>query len=126
MRKILAASVGALVLAGGAAAVGVKERVVGTASAAGDYASAIASGSADNPSKLRVRVTSVPRQSVNVNWTVVCTKGFGAGSKSGQFTARTPTTRAMRMPMSRPDNCTVSAGGFLERSGSLRVVLLAG
>jgi hypothetical protein len=101
-------------------------RVIGRASASGDYATAVASGSVENPSSIRVRVIASRRQGISVYWSVVCSKGFGAGSKSGQFERRTRrVTRRLRLPMRDPDDCTVSASGSLDRGGRIRVLLLS-
>ena len=97
---------------------------VGRASAAGDYAIAIASANVRRPVAVAVRVLSRPRQRVSGNWTIVCSKGFGAGSKSGRFSGRTPLTRLMRLPMRRPSDCTAAASAQLDRSGSLKVRIL--
>jgi len=71
-----------------------------------------------------MRVLARPNQRVDANWVVICSKGFGAGSKSGKFAYRTPITQRLRMPMVRPDDCTVSGGAQLQRSGRVTVLLL--
>lgn len=98
-------------------------KTVGSESARGDYATAIASGTAHHPRKLTVRITNRPRQRVTGNYTVVCSKGMGAGSKSGSFSGRGSFTRRLKMPMRRPDTCTVSALGSLDHGGRIRVTL---
>ena len=98
-------------------------RVFGRESASGDYAIAIATGGVKRPKQLFVRVLASPRQRVDGNWTMVCSKGLGAGSKTGRFRGRSPLTRAMRFPMRRPDDCSVSAAGALT-SGSGRITVL--
>jgi hypothetical protein len=108
----------------GTAAGATQLRTIGKASASGDYAIALASGQAKRPAAIYARITSRPPQSVSGHWTMVCGKGFGAGSKSGSFKGRSPVQRRLRMPMSRPDNCTVSASGSLDRSGRIVVTLL--
>jgi hypothetical protein len=125
LRAAIAAIGIALVAAGTAAGVA-NLRVIGKASASGDYAIAIASGNAKRPTAIYARVTSRPAQSVSAHWTLVCSKGFGAGSKSGSFKGRSAIQRRLRMPMTRPDNCTVSASGSLNRSGRIVVTLLKG
>jgi hypothetical protein len=99
-------------------------RVIGRKSASGDFAIAFASGRAAKPTAVYMRVLARPNQTVNANWTLVCSKGLGAGSKSGRFSARTPATRRLRMPMSRPNSCIVSGGAQLRLSGRVTVVLL--
>ena len=86
----------------------------GTCRARGDFASCITSGNATAPISIHVHVHANPRQSVFVDWETICSLGSGAGSRSGQFTATTPIRHIMRMAYSRPDSCTVSAGGFLQ------------
>jgi hypothetical protein len=106
-------------------AYGVATKVIGTAKAAGDSATAIASGSVDNPRAITVTVLATPRQKVDGDWTVVCSKGFGAGSKSGQFSGMAPLTRKIKLPMSRPDHCDAAGLGSLSSGGKLRVILKA-
>lgn len=98
---------------------------IGSKAARGDYAVVVASGHANHPHSLRVRVTSRPHQHVSGNWTVVCSKGMGAGSKSGNFSGRTRLTRHVRMPYRHPSECTLSAAAQLDHGGKLRVTLLA-
>lgn len=124
MTRLIALGSIALVATASATAAPLKERVFGKATASGDYAIAIASGNVDRPRAILVRVTATPRQTVGVNWTVVCSKGFGAGSKSGAFKARAPVTRPVKLPMRQPDNCTASAGGSLDGSGRVVVSLI--
>lgn len=102
------------------------QHVIGTKSGEGDFAIAIASGTADNPRSLSVKITTSPRQHATGNWTVVCSKSASAGSKSGEFSGSGTFTRRMKMPTKHPDNCTVSAAGSLDKSGKIRVTLLAG
>jgi hypothetical protein len=99
-------------------------RVIGRKSASGDFAIALASGRATRPTALYMRILARPNQGVSAHWTVVCSKGLGAGSKSGSFSAPTPVTRRLRMPMSRPSRCFVSGSAQLRRSGRVTVLLL--
>ena len=73
---------------------------IGTCSARGDYATCVAVGTAHYPRTrtLTVTVTSSPRRTVSVSWDTVCSQGFGAGSRSGSFNARTPVTRTIPHP----------------------------
>jgi hypothetical protein len=88
-----AAATGLLALGGVAAAtVSASAGTIGSCSASGDYATCVASGTANNPITITVTVTSSPDQSVYVAWDAVCSQGTGAGSKSGSFTADTPVT----------------------------------
>lgn len=96
---------------------------IGSKSASGDFAIAIASGTAKTPKAIYVAVIAKPRQQVSVTWTLVCSKGAGAGSKSGNYDTSSSTKRKLRLPMSNSDSCSVSAGGSLARGGRITVRL---
>ena len=100
-------------------------RTIGSKSGSGDYAIALASGTANNPHRIRLVVTASPRQSVSGSWTMVCSRGLSAGSKSGSFSGKSTVRRTLKMPSSNPDSCTVSASGQLNGSGRIRVRLLS-
>lgn len=93
--------------------------------ASGDYAIAVASGNVDDPAAIYVRVKSRPSQSLSGAWTVVCSKGTGAGSKSGEIHGTAPLTRTLRLPMGNPDSCTASANAQLSDGGFVKVQLSA-
>ncbi len=96
---------------------------IASKTASGDFAVVIASATAKRPKGIYVAVTAVPRQPVSVNWSVVCSRGTGAGSKSGDYTTSSSAKRKLRLPMLKPDSCSVSAGGQLERGGKITVRL---
>lgn len=96
---------------------------IASKSASGDYAVVFASGTATKPVAVYVQVLAAPRQPVSVNWSVVCSKGTGAGSKSGDYTTSSSLRRKVRLPMGRPDSCTVAAGGQLDEGGRITVRL---
>jgi hypothetical protein len=106
-------------------ALAASSKVIARETASGDYAIAIAAGSATRPHVVEVKITASPNQRVSGAYTIVCSKGFGAGSKSGQFAGRTPMVRKMRFPMRNPDDCTASASGQLDGSGRIVVTLIA-
>jgi hypothetical protein len=89
--------------------------------ASGDFAIAIAAGTAQNPRGIAAKAIATPRQSVDINWTMVCAHGTGAGSKKGSYSISSPMLRTLKMPTSRPDSCTVSVGGSLARGGKIKV-----
>ena len=91
----------------------------------GDYAVAVAAGNVDDPAAIYVTVKSRPTQLVSGAWTVVCSKGFGAGSKSGKIHGTTSLTRALKLPMGNPDSCTASADAQLSDGGVVKVLLSA-
>lgn len=53
----------------------------------------------------------------DVAWSVVCVKGDGAGSSSGQASSVTDFNRTIRHPYARPDNCIVAADAQLTNVG---------
>jgi hypothetical protein len=114
---VAAACAGAAFAAGG--------KIIGSSSAAGDYAIAQASGTAKHPHAVLVRVTAKPSQRVSGAWSLVCTKGFGAGTKSGNVKGRAPFTQPLTLPMRSVDSCIVSANAQLSGSGRITVQLLA-
>ena len=103
------------------------ERVVATKTSSGGFALAKVSATVHRTATLRVRVTSTPRQTVLVSWTVVCKKGKTSSKKVSQYgPTMTPTTRSVPLTMPRPDRCTLSATGQLENGeGTIGVAILA-
>jgi hypothetical protein len=94
---------------------------IGTESASGDYAVAVATGTAQKPAAIFVQVRTTPRQGFDAHWTVTCSRGFGAGSKDGSFTGFGTRAKRVRLPMRRSDTCYVAATGQLEDSGRIVV-----
>jgi hypothetical protein len=107
-------------------AVAFASRVIATKSGQGDHAVAIAGGTAKKPKALYVKITTTPAQHATGNWTLVCSRGTSAGSKSGDFSGRGTFQRTVKLPIKHPNTCTVSAAGSLDGSGRIRVTLLAG
>ena len=81
----------------------------GSCHAEGEYAVCVASGTAYEPTTIRLQSHASPNQRVTVYWSAVCSEGLGAGSSSGHFTARTPLNRKIRHPYARPGSCDVAA-----------------
>ena len=98
---------------------------IGSCSAQGQFATCVASGTANRPITITVTVTASPNQSVFVAWDAVCSLGTGAGSSSGSFTATTPVTRAISHPYYQPDSCIVSADAQLQAGGNSITVSIA-
>jgi hypothetical protein len=89
----------------------------GSCTASGQYAICVASGNATRPHRIRVHVHAAPNQHVLVSWETVCSRGLGAGSRSGQFTAWTPVNRIIRHPYTHPDSCTIASDAQLQDGG---------
>jgi hypothetical protein len=101
--------------------------VIASQHASGDYADTVVSGAVDHPEQqIAVRVTAIPNQHVTGNWNIVCSKGYGAGSKSGSFSGQTPLVHAMTLPMSSPDSCTAAGGAQLDKGGQPTVSIVVG
>jgi hypothetical protein len=115
------ASVAALSVPALAATQHAKIHHAGSCTAQGDFAICDASGTASHPVTIRVHVSASPSQSVLVSWDMTCSKGLGAGGKSGQFNAHTPVNRVIRHPYIHPDSCVVAAGAQLSSGGRLHV-----
>jgi hypothetical protein len=112
--------------------------IVAAGNAAGDYATTVVSATVEHPISLAVVLYTSRPQQVDVTWSMVCSRGFSAGSRSGQFTLlttkvpATPTHHAgpwslreiKPIPMANSDSCTVSADAQLSGGGSLRLELL--
>lgn len=96
-------------------------KTVDSATASGDYAIAQASGSVDEPGRIRVLVNATPNQKVMVTWTMVCTQKSGAGSSDDQFNATTPVDRTLKLPAKDASGCIVSANAQLDGSGTVKV-----
>jgi hypothetical protein len=94
---------------------------IGIESASGDYAVATASGTGHKPRAIHVQVRTRPGQGFDASWSVTCSRGFGAGSKSGSFTGFGRRAKRIRLPMRRADTCYVAATGQLEDSGRIVV-----
>lgn len=103
------------------AATAAKAHRAGSCTAEGDFATCVAGGNASSPRLIYIHASSSPGQSVQVFWNDVCGEGTGAGSKSGQFTARTPARRLIRHPYSLPSSCSVAASASLADGGHLKV-----
>lgn len=100
-------------------------KVIAQSSSSGDFAIALATGDAKNPKAISVAADASPHQEVDVYWTMVCVRGYGAGSKSGSFSAEAPASKQLALPMRNPDDCTVSASAQLSNSGQIKVKLLS-
>lgn len=111
----------------GRAASVARSRVIqfGKCTARGDFATCVASGSVNHPSAIYAHVYATPNQSISGAWSMTCTKGTGAGSKSGSISGTTPVVKRLRMPYLHPDSCSVAADAQLSNTGRLHIALTA-
>jgi hypothetical protein len=102
---------------------------IGGCRAQGDYAICTASGNVNHPHSISVHVIARPGQHVSGAWSMVCSKGTGAGSKSGNFSGwagiKNNLNHKLRMPYRRPDSCSVAADAQLAHGGRIHVWLTA-
>jgi hypothetical protein len=115
---VAASAASLLMLASPGSASTVRVYHAGSCTAEGQFATCVASGTAYNPTTINVHVNA-PRTGlpIFVAWSVVCAKGDGAGSSSGQASAVTDFNRTIRHPYARPDFCTVAADAQLTGPG---------
>lgn len=107
-----------------------KQKVIGSATGSGDYATAVASGNVNDPYVINVVATASPDQRIDVDWTAVCVRtnssgGIGSGSKSGHYSDYSGPAHQITLPMANPDSCTVGATASLSGSGRVKVTIVA-
>jgi hypothetical protein len=81
-----------------------------------------------NPTGVRVRVSSAPRQMVTVDWLLACYKVSGTKVGHGRYRVRTPNVHSLRLPTSGAKQCTATVGAQLTRYGvgRVKVAVIAG
>lgn len=107
----------------------VRNGLVDEARREGRLAVAQARGTIVEPSRVRVRVSSAPKQVVWVTWQLGCYKGGKAKLGRGRYEAQTPNTRPIELPVSGAESCIVTASAQLTRlntEGRIKVGVLAG
>jgi hypothetical protein len=119
---VLPAVAAVVMLSGGAASAstitGSHVYHAGRCYAAGEFATCVASGTANRPVSIHLHVRAEPNQHVSGAWDSTCSKGLGAGSKSGTFSGMTRLRHVIRMSYTHPDSCIVSADAQLSQSGN--------
>ena len=114
-------------LAAAAAAAGARSGdAVTTATASGSGGVATVTAGASRPRVLTVSVLATPSQRITLVWSVHCSNGFDAGSKTGKHTAVTPLTHRFTFPTSSPATCTAHASAQLSHDGRLTVKIIRG
>jgi hypothetical protein len=128
MNKILpaiaagACSTAALTLATAIPASAATVYQAGSCQARGDFAICVASSNMKRPSTIWVNFHGFPSQRVHVAWSMVCSKGSGAGSKQGSFNDNDGVGHwKIPHPYARPGSCSVSADAQLEGSHGTKI-----
>ncbi len=94
----------------------------------GRHARSTAVARVDRPIAIAIRVSGAPKQRVDVSWGLSCPKTAGGTdrtSKGGGYTVTPPNVRALRLPKRKIAFCAVNAQAQLQRSGRVRVAVLA-
>jgi hypothetical protein len=103
--------------------------VVDEARRSGRLAVAQARGTIVGPSRVRIRVSAAPRQTVTVNYQLGCYRDRRAKVGRGSYRTRPPDTRAVPIPMPGAKSCIVTASAQLTKimgQGSINVQVIAG
>jgi hypothetical protein len=97
-------------------------RNMGSCNSLGDFALCEPKGATLNkPVSIKAGIWAAPRQGITGNWTMVCTKGTSAASKSGTFKGRTTVHVFLKFPFAHPDSCTEAVLAELNGSGRIHV-----
>ena len=107
----------------------VRTGVVDTARRVGRLAVAQARGTIVEPSRVRIRVSAAPKQTVTVNYQLGCYRNRRARVGRGSYRTRPPDTRRVPLPMSGAEHCIVTAGAQLTKikgEGRVKVSVIAG
>lgn len=97
-------------------------RNMGSCSSRGDFAICEPKAhTLDEPVSIRAGVWASPRQGITGNWTIVCSRGTSAASKSGSFKGRTTLHVYLKFPFAHPDSCTEAVVAGLNGSGRIHV-----
>ena len=106
---------------------------------------AVAEATAKTPTTVSLKIIATPAQQVKVDWSLVCSKGTlalpgdteapgataapagsGPEEKSGVFSATTPLSRLLALPLAHPKICIVSVYGTLAKKGTEVIQILQG
>lgn len=75
-----------------------------------------ARGTIVTPTRIAIRVSAAPKQTVTVNYQLGCFKNRRAEIGRGSYRAKAPDTREVPIPMSGAESCIVTAGAQLTRT----------
>jgi hypothetical protein len=95
----------------------------------GRLAVAQARGTIVSPTRVRIRVSAAPKQTVTVNYQLGCFRNRRVRVGRGSYRTRPPDTRGVPLPMSAAKSCIVTASAQLTKvigSGRIQVSVIAG
>ena len=107
----------------------VRTGVMDEARRVGRLAVAQARGRIIEPTRVRIRVSAAPKQTVTVNYQLGCYRNRRARIGKGSYRTRPPDTREVSIPMRGASNCIVTAGAQLTKikgEGRIKVAVIAG
>lgn len=107
----------------------VRSGVLDEARREGRLAVAQARGTIVSPSRVSIRVSAAPKQTVRINWQLGCFKDRRARVGKGEYRTRAPSTRAIEVPVQGAKSCIATASAQLtrsDRSGRIKVAVVAG
>ena len=107
----------------------VRSGVVDEARRVGRLAVAQSRGTILNPSRVTIRVSAAPKQTVTVNWQLGCYRDRRQRTGRGQYRARPPDARQVPLPMQGARSCIATASAQLtdpDRDGRVKVAVIAG
>jgi hypothetical protein len=114
-----------LLVCGTATAVGASRygKRIGKKSDHGSFAAATASGVAQKPKRVYVRVKTKPRHSFKLFWAVTCSRGSTTKSKQGNFSGTGSRIKKIGLAVRKPDFCGVGASGSITGTGRITVLI---
>jgi hypothetical protein len=88
-----------------------------------------ARGTIVSPTRVTIRVSAAPKQTVRINYQLGCYKNRQARIGRGEYRTRTPDTRSVPLPVQGAKSCIATVGAQLtrsDRSGRIKVAVYAG
>jgi hypothetical protein len=87
----------------------------------GDFVVAQARATVKAPSRISLRLSAAPKQTVTVDWQLSCFKNRQVKVGKGKYHVKSPDERAISLPIQGAENCIATAGAQLTRHGGGRV-----
>jgi hypothetical protein len=95
--------------------------VIDEARRKGDFVVAQARATVRTPSRISLRLSAAPKQTVTVDWQLSCFKNRQVKVGKGKYRVKSPDERAISLPIQGAENCIATAGAQLTRHGGGRV-----
>lgn len=95
--------------------------VIDEARRKGDFVVAQARATVKSPTRISLRLSAAPKQTVTVDWQLSCFKNRQVKVGKGKYRVKSPDERAISLPIQGAENCIATAGAQLTRHGGGRV-----